>query len=90
MGLLGASRIAGESLVRPAADGLVRLVAVAARDRAVKFAAENNIERAVSYVYGDMAHPDGEFSPRAEGDQEMIDECYRRAGLPPSSTTRTG
>ena len=51
VGLLGASRIAAESLVRPAADGLVRLVAVAARDRdrAVKFAAENGIESAMSY-----------------------------------------
>src|SRR4051794_17238376 len=51
VGLLGASRIAQESLVLPAADGLVRLVAVASRDRdrAASFAAANGVERATSY-----------------------------------------
>jgi predicted dehydrogenase len=47
VGLLGASRIALESLVAPAADGDIRLVAVAARNRgrAESFAAEHRIDR---------------------------------------------
>jgi predicted dehydrogenase len=51
IGLLGASRIAQESIIAPAADGNLRLVAVAARDRdrATRFAADNGIERVESY-----------------------------------------
>ncbi|MEV8504998.1 Gfo/Idh/MocA family oxidoreductase [Actinoplanes sp. NPDC051475] len=62
VGLLGASRIAQEALVTPAADGLVRLVAVAARDhdRAARFAAENGIERAFGSYQELLADPDVE------------------------------
>ena len=51
IGLLRASRIARESIIAPAADGGLRLVAVAARnrDRAARFAADNGIERVESY-----------------------------------------
>ena len=50
IGVLGASRIAVESLVTPARDGGVRLVAVAARDpeRAARFAIDHGVERVVN------------------------------------------
>ncbi len=50
IGLLGASRIAVESVVTPAHDDGARLVAVAARDhdRATRFAAEHGVERVVA------------------------------------------
>ena len=49
IGILGASRIAVESVIAPAHDNGARLVAVAARDpeRAERFAAEHRIERVV-------------------------------------------
>jgi predicted dehydrogenase len=61
IGLLGASRIARESIIAPAADGNLRLVAVAARDRdrATRFAADNGIERVESYAEL-LADPDVE------------------------------
>jgi len=62
IGLLGASRIALEALVAPAADGAVRLVAVASRDRdrAARFAAENGIERIAGSYEELLADPDVE------------------------------
>lgn len=62
VGLLGASRIAVESLVGPAADGGFRLVAVAARnrDRAAKFAAEHGVERVVDSYPELLADPEVE------------------------------
>ena len=59
VGLLGASRIAQESLVAPAADGDVRLVAVAARnrDRAEEFAAEHGVERVLDGYDDLLADP---------------------------------
>ncbi len=50
IGILGAARIAVESVVAPAHDGVARLVAVAARDqqRAVRFAADHGVERVVA------------------------------------------
>jgi predicted dehydrogenase len=61
VGLLGASRIAREALVIPAAEGNIRLVAVASRDRerAGKFAAEYGIDRVTSYAEL-LADPDVE------------------------------
>ncbi len=62
VGLLGASRIALEALVSPAADGAVRLVAVAARnrDRAAQFAADNGIDRVVDGYEELLADPEVE------------------------------
>ncbi len=62
VGLLGASRIAVESLVGPAADGELRLVAVAARDRdrAGEFAARHGIERVVGSYPDLLADPEVE------------------------------
>jgi predicted dehydrogenase len=61
IGLLGASRIAAESIIAPAAEGKLRLVSVAARnrDRAAQFAADNGIERVASYAEL-LADPDVE------------------------------
>ncbi|GAB2579971.1 Gfo/Idh/MocA family protein [Microlunatus antarcticus] len=62
IGLLGASRIAVESLVVPAHDGGARLVAVAARDprRAEQFAAEHGVERVVATYEDLLADPEVE------------------------------
>ncbi|GAA3552023.1 Gfo/Idh/MocA family oxidoreductase [Microlunatus spumicola] len=62
IGLLGASRIAVESLVVPAHDGGARLVAVAARDprRAEEFAAEHGVERVVADYEALLADPEVE------------------------------
>ena len=62
IGLLGASRIAVESVVVPAHDGGARLVAVAARDprRAEQFAAEHGVERVVADYETLLADPEVE------------------------------
>jgi predicted dehydrogenase len=62
VGLIGASRIALEALIPSAADGDVRLVAVAARnrDRAESFAAEHGIERVLGSYEELLADPDVE------------------------------
>jgi len=60
IGILGASRIAVESVVAPARDGEARLVAVAARDpeRAARFAAVHGVERVVSSYDALIADPE--------------------------------
>lgn len=62
IGILGASRIAVESVVAPARDGGARLVAVAARDpdRAARFAAEHGVERVVPTYAALLADPEVE------------------------------
>ena len=62
IGLLGASRIAVESVVAPAHDGGARLVAVAARDegRAAEFAAGHGVERVVPDYAALVADPEVE------------------------------
>lgn len=62
IGILGASRIAVESVVAPARDGGARLVAVAARDpeRAARFAAEHGVERVVPSYEALLADPEVE------------------------------
>jgi predicted dehydrogenase len=62
IGVLGASRIAVESVVAPARDGGARLVAVAARDpeRAAQFAAAHGVERVLSSYEGLIADPEVE------------------------------
>ncbi|HEY0238498.1 MAG TPA: Gfo/Idh/MocA family oxidoreductase [Friedmanniella sp.] len=62
LGILGASRIAVESVVAPARDGGARLVAVAARDpaRAEQFAAEHGVERVVAGYEALIADPEVE------------------------------
>ncbi|MGI3785718.1 MAG: Gfo/Idh/MocA family protein [Janthinobacterium lividum] len=62
IGILGASRIAVESVVAPARDGGARLVAVAARDpeRAARFAADHGVERVVSDYDALLADPEVE------------------------------
>ncbi len=59
VGILGAGRITLESLVPQARDGLVRLVAIAARDRdrAAEYAAANGVERVVG-SYPELVHDD--------------------------------
>lgn len=62
IGLLGASRIAVESVVAPAYDGEAQLLAVAARDprRAARFAAEHRVERVVDSYAALIADPEVE------------------------------
>lgn len=62
IGILGASRIAVESVVAPAHDGGARLVAVAARDprRAEQFATEHGVERVVADYEALLADPEVE------------------------------
>jgi predicted dehydrogenase len=74
IGILGAARIADEGIVAPARTLGHHVVAVAARDRAraEAFAAERGIAT-VHDSYADLS-------------AELIDECYRRAGLTPRGT----
>ena len=62
IGILGASRIAVESVVAPAHDGEARLVAVAARDpeRAARFATDHGVERVVDSYAALVADPEVE------------------------------
>ena len=71
IGLLGAARISGLSIVKPARATGTRLVAVAARDetRARAFAEEHGVERALPSYDAVLADPDVEvvYNPLANG-----------------------
>jgi len=69
IGVLGAARISGEAIVRPAHELGARLVAVAARDRsrAEAFAAEHGVERVVGDYQAVLDDPEVEvvYNPLA-------------------------
>jgi predicted dehydrogenase len=71
IGILGASRITPEALIRPASHTGDRLVAIAARDtsRAEAFAAEHSIERVVSDYRAVIDDPEVEvvYNPLPNG-----------------------
>jgi NAD(P)-dependent dehydrogenase (short-subunit alcohol dehydrogenase family) len=103
IGLLGAARIAALAIVDPAHTTGDRLVAVAARDRrrAEAFAARHGVERVLDTYADVVADPEVEvvYNPLANGlhgpwnlaaalaTMELIDACYRAAGLQPRPRT---
>jgi predicted dehydrogenase len=95
IGVLGAARIADLAIVQPARLTGHRLVAVAARDhrRAEDFAQRHGVElgRRSSYTYqleAFAAHlrqgtPLPTDADDAVVNMQLIDDCYRAAGLSP-------